>query len=71
MQFNQIKNKENEIVEEFNARFDNFLNQIQKDLCPPPTFILLLCLNAFQGHFGFILKENMPDSLEKAKKYTM
>ena len=42
MQFNQIKKKENETVEEFDARFDNLLNQIPKDLCPPPAIILLL-----------------------------
>ena len=29
MQFNQIKKKENEIVEEFDARFDHFLRKIQ------------------------------------------
>jgi hypothetical protein len=49
MQFNQIKKKENEMVKEFDARFDNLLSQIPKNLCPPEAIILLLYLNAFEG----------------------
>jgi hypothetical protein len=71
MQFNQIKKKENETVKEFDARFDNLYSQIPKDLCPPEATILLLYLNAFEGQFGFILKEKMPENLAKAKEYTM
>jgi hypothetical protein len=55
-------------VEEFDARFDNLLNQIPKDLCPPQAIVLLLYLNAFEGNFGFILKENMPDKFSKGQR---
>jgi hypothetical protein len=58
-------------VKEFDARFDNLLNQIPKDLCPPEAVILLLYLNSFEGQFGFILKEKMPENLAKAKEYTV
>jgi hypothetical protein len=58
-------------VKEFDARFDNFFIQIQKDFFPMEIVILLLYLNDFEGQFGFILKENMCDSLEKDIEYTM
>jgi hypothetical protein len=57
-------------VKEFDARFDNLHSQIPKDLCPPEAIILLLYLNAFEGQFGFILKEKMPENLAKAKEYS-
>jgi hypothetical protein len=71
MQFNQTKKKENETVDEFDARFDNFLSKIPKYLCPPVAAILLLYLNSFEGNFGFILKEKTPDSLTKSKEYSV
>lgn len=58
-------------MKEFDARFVNFFIQIQKDFFPLEIVILLLYLNDFEGQFGFILKENMRDSLEKDKEYTM
>jgi hypothetical protein len=70
IQFNQIKRKENETVKEFDTRFDILHIQISKDVHPSDAVALLLFLNAFEGQFSFILKERIPDSLEKAKEYS-
>jgi hypothetical protein len=69
IQFNQIKMKENETVKEFDTRFDNLHSQIPKDACPYDAYALLFYLNAFEGQFGFILKERMYDSSTKAREY--
>jgi len=68
--FKQIKKKENEIVKEFDTRFDDLHSQILKDLFPSEETVLLLYLNVFEGQFGFILKEKMHESLEKDKEYS-
>ena len=70
-QFNQIRKKENKIVKEFDAIFDNLHNHIPKDLCPPKETVLLLYLTTFEGHFHFILKEKIPKNLAKAKEYSV
>jgi len=56
-------------VEEFDARFDNLHSHIPKDLCLLEAIVLLLYLNAFKGHLGFIRKEKKPENLSKAKEY--
>jgi hypothetical protein len=69
-QFNQIKKKENETVSEFDTRFDKLYSQIPKDLCPSEAVVCLLYVNAFEGKFGFILRDKKPNTLEKAKEYS-
>jgi hypothetical protein len=68
-QFNQIKKKENEIVKEFDTRFDKRYDHILSGLRPPTTTIRLLYMNDFKGKFGLILKDKVPDTLAKAKEY--
>jgi hypothetical protein len=53
-QFNQIKKKENEIVSEFDTRFDRLHCQILTDLRPTSAVVHLLYINAFDGKFCFI-----------------
>jgi hypothetical protein len=48
IQFNQMK-KENETLKEFDARFDNLLRKIPKELAPTEATVLLLYINAFEG----------------------
>jgi hypothetical protein len=57
-------------VKEFDTRFDKLYNKILIDLRPPTTIICVLSVNSFEGKFGFILKDNTPDTLAKAKEYS-
>jgi hypothetical protein len=66
-QFNKIKKKENETVSEFDTKFDRLYNYILIDLRPTNVIVCLLYVNAFDGKFCFILKDNKPTSLEEAK----
>jgi hypothetical protein len=70
-QFNQIKKKENEIVKEFNTRFDRLYNQIPTEFRPTASSVCLLYMNAFEGKFHFILKDKKPTSLAQAKEYSV
>jgi hypothetical protein len=70
-QFNQIKKKENEMVKEFNSRFDRLYNQIPTDFHPTTSSVHLLYMNAFEGKFRFILKDKKPTSLALAKEYSV
>jgi hypothetical protein len=49
--FNQIKKKENEMVKEFNTRFDRLYNQIPIDFRPTTSSVCLLYMNSFEGQF--------------------
>jgi len=69
-QFNQIRKKEDEIVSEFDTRFDKLHNQIPQDLFPTTIFLCLLYVNEFEGKFSFILRDNKPRTLEKSKEYS-
>jgi hypothetical protein len=68
-QFNQIKKKENEIVSEFDTRFGKLHSQIPQDLRPIVAAVRLLYVNAFEGKFGFILRDKKPRTLVEAKEY--
>jgi hypothetical protein len=63
-----IKRNENEIVDEFNLRFDKIVQDIPQTHQPNPTSILLYYLNSFQGQFNFFLNEANPNDLMEAKK---
>jgi hypothetical protein len=67
-QFNQI-NKENEIVSEFDNRFDRLYNQIPTDLHSTDAVVCLLYMNTFDGKFCFILKDKNPTTLDQSKEY--
>jgi len=69
-QFNQIKKKKNEIVNEFNTRFDRFYNQKPTDFHPTTTSVRLLYMNDFEGKIWFILKDKKPTSLAQAKEHS-
>jgi hypothetical protein len=66
-QFNQIKKKENETVNEFNTKFDRLYSHIPIDFCPTASSVRLLYMNAFEGQFRFILNKKKPTSLVEAK----
>jgi len=48
-QFHEIKNKDNEIVRDFDERFRNLVKKIPDDLKPRDGAILLQYTNAFNG----------------------
>jgi hypothetical protein len=68
-QFNQIKDKENARVSEFDNRFDRFYNQILTNLRPSDAVVCLLYMNAFDGKLCFILKDKNLTSLAQSKEY--
>jgi hypothetical protein len=68
-QFNQIKKKENETVNEFNTRFDSLYSNISTEFHPTTTLVHLLYMNSFEGKFHFIMKDKKPTSLAWAKEY--
>jgi hypothetical protein len=68
LQFNEIKKKENETVKEFDARFENLLQQIPDNISPKDDVVLLLYTNAFEGKFGFMLKDKSPKTLGEAQE---
>jgi hypothetical protein len=57
-------------MKEFDTRFENLHSHISKELFPPEEIVPLLYLNAFEGQFGVIIKEKIPEILEKAKEYS-
>jgi hypothetical protein len=59
-QFNQVKKKENEIVNEFITIFDRLYNQIPIDYHPTTSSVYLLYMNAFEGQFLYNLKDKNP-----------
>jgi hypothetical protein len=64
VQFNEMKKEENESVKEFYTRFENLLKQIPDDISPKDGVILLQYTNAFEGQFGFMLRDKAPKTLE-------
>jgi len=66
-QFHEIKKKENEAIREFDQRFGKLVECIPDDLKPRYGDILLQYNNAFDGQFGFILRDKFPKTLEEAQ----
>jgi len=70
-QFNQLKKNENEMVSEFDTRFDILYSQIPTDLRATTAVVCLLYINAFDGKFCFILKDKKSTSLTQDKEYNV
>jgi hypothetical protein len=68
LQLNEAKKKDNEIVKEFDARFEKLLQQIPDNLSPKDDVVVLLYTNAFEGQFGFMLKDKSPKTLGEAQE---
>jgi hypothetical protein len=66
-QFHEIKKKDNETIREFDERFSNLIKQIPDDLKLRDGSILLQYTNAFDGKFGFMLRDKFPNNLEEAQ----
>jgi len=66
--FNQIKKKENEIVNEFDNRIDRLYSHLLTYIHPTTVAICLLYMNSFNGEFCFILKDMNPTTLAQAKE---
>ena len=62
------KNKDNEVVKEFNSRFEKVLDKIPKDFKPKDLVILLYYTNAFKGPFGFQLRDKAPTTFKNAQE---
>jgi hypothetical protein len=64
-----MKKKENESVKEFDTRFENLLKQIPDDISPKDGVVLLQYTNAFEGKFGFMLRDKSPKTLVEAQEH--
>ena len=62
-----IKKKENEIVHEFNIRFDKTVGNIPKEIKPKDQAIVIHYLNAFDGWLGYNLKDKNLNDLKTAQ----
>jgi hypothetical protein len=49
----KVKKKENEIVREFNMKFQKLIDKILEDIRPKGGVVLLYYVNAFEGNLGF------------------
>jgi hypothetical protein len=63
----KIKKKENETVREFNIKFQKLLDKIPQDIKPKNKAIPLYYTNAFEGPFGFYLRDKSPSTLKAAQ----
>jgi hypothetical protein len=62
---------ENETIKEFDVKFEMFIKQIPNNLLPIKDHLLFLYIKAFPGHFGFIIRDNTPKTLEEAQEMTV
>jgi hypothetical protein len=56
------------LVKEFDAKFEKLLQQIPSKLHPGKDHLLFLYIKAFPGHFGYLLKDKGPKTLEEAQE---
>jgi hypothetical protein len=68
-QFHHIKRKEEEPINEFNARFDALIKYFPENLRPKDEAILLCYKHAFEGQFGIILRDKSPKTLLEAQEW--
>ena len=62
-QLHEIKKKENETVKEFDDRFRKFVNNVLEKIRPSNDALILYCTNAYDGHFGLMLRDKSPTTL--------
>lgn len=55
-QLREIKKKENETMKEFNDRFRKLVDNVPKKIRPSKDALLLHYTNAYDGHFGLMLR---------------
>jgi hypothetical protein len=65
-QLHEIKKKKTKIVNEFGDRFKKLVDSIPKTIRPKDA-ILLQYTNAFDGHFGLMLRDKFPANAEVAQ----
>jgi len=61
-----IHKEENETVSEFNTRFSKLYNKIPQNVRPNFDIALLYYFKAFDGSFGFLLREKEVHDLDSA-----
>lgn len=66
-QLHEIRKKGNETVQEINIKFQNVIDKIHDEVNPLDASILLYYVNAFDGQFGFMLRDKAPASLDAAQ----
>jgi hypothetical protein len=59
--------KENETVEEFNAKFNSLVKSLHADILPSDTVILIYYKKAFEGEMRYDLRDKDPQTLKAAQ----
>ena len=66
-QLHEMKKKDNESVRGFDEIFDKLVKEFPNNLKPGDDSILPHYTNAFDGKFGFMLRDKFPENLEREK----
>jgi HSP90 family molecular chaperone len=66
-QLHEMKKKDSETIKDFDERFDKLLKDFPPNLKPNDDTILLHYTNAFEGKFGFLLRDKSPTTLERLR----
>lgn len=64
---NNMKKDENEILEEFNKRFNDIVRSLSHDYKPPDKFLLLHYLDAFTADISYELRCTKPNDYKVAQ----
>jgi hypothetical protein len=70
-QLDEIKNKENDMVNEFDGRFRKLINKILDKIKPKDDVILLQYTKAYEGQFGLMLRDKFPTTLELGEDWAI
>jgi len=63
--------KENETVEEFNAKFNNLVKSLHDDIKPSDAVVLIYYMEAFEGEMRYALRDKDPQNLRAAQATTI
>jgi hypothetical protein len=62
----KIKKSENEIVREFNARFENLFQQVPSNHHPRKDYLIFHYIKDFPIHFQYLLKDKGPTTIQES-----
>jgi hypothetical protein len=62
--------KENEIVEEFNTKFNNLVKSFPADILPSGATILIYYMEAFEGEMRYALRDKDPQESKASTSFS-
>jgi hypothetical protein len=60
----EIKKRENDTAKEFDDKFRKLVHNVTKKIRPSDDALLLHYTNCYDGHFGLMLRDKFPTTLE-------